>query len=147
MVEVGLTVVEPDAATVPMPLSMETAVAFEVVQVSVAWFPGVTVEGETERVAVVTAGGNEGSSAAPRQPDMRPSERHTAMNDKHLVGKRTLRHPLGPWHEPWQKYEIKPGRTQIPTRVRMHLPVREMLPVRTNSATRNGWLGNREAVT
>lgn len=94
MVEVGLTVVEPNAATVPIPLSIETVVASEVVHVSVAWFPGVMVDGETERVAVVTAGGNEGSSATPRQPDIRPSERHTAMNDKHLVGKRTLHHPL-----------------------------------------------------
>ena len=89
VVAVGLTVVEPDAATVPIPLSMETVVAFEVLQVSVAWFPGVIVEGETERVAVATAGGSEGSIAAPRQPEIKLSERHTAANDKHLVGKRT----------------------------------------------------------
>ncbi len=112
VVAVGLTVVEPDAATTPMPSSMETEVAFDVVHVSVAWFPGVIVEGETERVAVVTAGGNEGNIAVPRQPDIRPSERLTAMNDKHIVGKRTLHHPLGTWQEPWQNYEIKPGRTK-----------------------------------
>ena len=140
MVEVGLTVVEPDATTVPIPLSMETLVASEVVHVSLAWFPGVMVDGETERVAVVSAGGNEGSSATPRQPDIRPSERHTAMNDKHLVGKRTLHHPLGSWQEPWRKYDIKPYSTeigkpgglirqQIPTRVWMLLPMREMLHV------------------
>jgi hypothetical protein len=94
VVEVGLTVVEPDAATVPIPLSIETLVAFEVVHVNVAWFPGVMVVGETERLAVATAGGNEGNVPTPRQPDRKPSDKHTAMNDKHLVGKSTLYHPL-----------------------------------------------------
>jgi hypothetical protein len=94
VVAVGLTVVEPDAATTPMPLSIATEVAFEVVHVSVAWFPGATVDGEADRVAVATAGGNEGNIAAPRQPDIRPSEKHAATNNKHLVGKRTLHHPL-----------------------------------------------------
>ena len=93
VVAVGVIVVDPDADTAPMPLSMVTEVAFVVVKVSVAWFPGVMDEGETEKVAVATAGGNEGSIPAPRQPHIRPSERQTAMNENHLIAKRTLHHP------------------------------------------------------
>lgn len=51
----GLTVVDPDAATVPMPWSMETAVAFAVVHDRMAELPAVIVVREAERVAVVPA--------------------------------------------------------------------------------------------
>jgi hypothetical protein len=44
--------VEPDAATVPMPLSMETLVAFAVLHVNVAELPTVMVVGEAVSVAV-----------------------------------------------------------------------------------------------
>jgi hypothetical protein len=48
----GVTVVDPDAATVPIPGAIETEVALAVVQVSVAGFPATTDEGAAERVAV-----------------------------------------------------------------------------------------------
>lgn len=52
MVVVGLTVVEPDAATVPIPLSIETLVAFVVLHVNVAEFPAVIVVGAAVNFAV-----------------------------------------------------------------------------------------------
>src|SRR5665213_2395966 len=48
----GVTVVDTEAGTVPMPGAIETAVAFVVVQVSVAGFPAVTLVGAAARVAV-----------------------------------------------------------------------------------------------
>lgn len=48
----GVTVVDPEAATVPMPGAIETEVALAVVQLSVAGFPATTVVGAAERVAV-----------------------------------------------------------------------------------------------
>src|SRR5665213_128625 len=70
-------------------------VAFVVVHVNMAWFPIVIDAGEAESVAVVTAGGNEGSMPTPRQPDMRPAQTHTATTDKHFAGKCTLHRPWG----------------------------------------------------
>jgi len=52
VVVVGLTVVDPEAATVPIPLSMETLVAFVVVHVNVAELPGKTVVGLAVNFAV-----------------------------------------------------------------------------------------------
>lgn len=54
MVAVGLTVIDPEAATVPIPL-METVVAFVVAQVSVAELPAVIVVGDADSVAVGAA--------------------------------------------------------------------------------------------
>ena len=52
VVVVGLTVVEPDAETTPMPWSIETVVAFVVLHVSVEVFPAMIVAGFAESVAV-----------------------------------------------------------------------------------------------
>lgn len=49
---VGLTVVDPDVATGPIPLSMETLVAFVVDQVNVAGLPSETVVGAAVSFAV-----------------------------------------------------------------------------------------------
>jgi hypothetical protein len=48
----GVTVVEPDAGTVPMPGAIETAVALVVLQLSIAGFPATTVVGAAASVAV-----------------------------------------------------------------------------------------------
>ena len=48
MVVNGVTVVEPDNATEPIPASMETVVAPDVLQESVLLWPFPTVEGEAE---------------------------------------------------------------------------------------------------
>src|SRR6185437_1714304 len=52
VVEEGVTVVDPEAATVPMPGSIETEVVLAVLQVSVAGFPATTVAGAAARFAV-----------------------------------------------------------------------------------------------
>ena len=52
---VGLTFVDPDAETVPIPLSIDTVSAFVVVHVNIAWFPDVIVEGVTDSFAVGAA--------------------------------------------------------------------------------------------
>ena len=52
VVEDGVTVVDPEAATAPMPGSIETEVALTVVQVRVAGFPATTVAGTPARFAV-----------------------------------------------------------------------------------------------
>lgn len=61
MVAVGLTVVEPLRVTVPMPLSMVTAVAFVAVQDRVTLVPAVTEAGCADKVTVGLA--VEGSEA------------------------------------------------------------------------------------
>jgi len=55
VVVVGLTVVEPDAETIPIPWSIDTVVAFVVAQVKVEVFPAMIVAGEAESVAVGAA--------------------------------------------------------------------------------------------
>ena len=55
VVLVGMTTVDPDAETIPMPWSIETVVAFVVVHVNVEVFPAVIVAGEAESVAVGAA--------------------------------------------------------------------------------------------
>ena len=55
--EVGLTDVVPDAATVPMPRSIETLVAFVLDQVSVDAAPDVMEAGEALIVTVGSVGG------------------------------------------------------------------------------------------
>lgn len=52
MVVFGLTVVEPEAATLPMPLSMETLLALVVLHVKVAELPSEIVVGDTVSFAV-----------------------------------------------------------------------------------------------
>jgi hypothetical protein len=52
VVFVGLTVVDPEAETIPTPWSIETVLAFVVVHVKVEEFPAVMVAGEAESVAV-----------------------------------------------------------------------------------------------
>jgi hypothetical protein len=52
VVFVGLTTAVPEGETAPMPWSIETVVAFVVVQVRVEVCPGVMVEGEAESIAV-----------------------------------------------------------------------------------------------
>ena len=52
VVFVGLTTLVPEGETAPMPWSIETVVAFVVVQVRVEVCPAVMVEGEAESFAV-----------------------------------------------------------------------------------------------
>lgn len=54
VVVVGLTVVEPEGDTTPIPWSMETVVAFAVVHVRVDEFPAVIVVGFAVSLAVGT---------------------------------------------------------------------------------------------
>jgi len=89
VVVVGDTVVDPDTATVPTPLSIVTVVAFEVDQLSMAWLPAVMVAGETVRVALATAGGSEGNNPAPWQPDKNAAQANTALKNRQLLRKCT----------------------------------------------------------
>ena len=55
VVDVGLTPTEPDKAWLPTPWSIETVVAFVVVQVRVEVWPRLMVVGDAENVAVGAA--------------------------------------------------------------------------------------------
>lgn len=93
VVDDGLTAMDPDAATTPMPLSIVTVEAYAVVHDKVVDFPGATVAGEAEMVAVGTTGDIVGSKPAPRQPDMSPAEIQAATIIKRFMAKYTLHHP------------------------------------------------------
>ena len=89
----GLTWMEPDVATAPMPWSIVTVEAYAVVQDNVSGLPGATVAGEAVKVAVGTTGAMEGSKLAPRQPDMSPAQTRVVTIIKRFMAKYTPHHP------------------------------------------------------
>jgi hypothetical protein len=92
-VEAGLTAIDPDAATTPMPLLIVTVEAYAVVHDNIAELPGGTVAGEAVIVAVGTTGDIAGSNPAPRQPDMSPTQIQAVTRIKRFMAKYTLHHP------------------------------------------------------
>ena len=90
VVDDGLTARDPDGATTPMPLSIETVEAYAVVHDKVVDLPGATVAGEAVIAAVGTTGGCAGSKPAPRQPDIKPAETQTATTNKRFMAQYTL---------------------------------------------------------
>jgi hypothetical protein len=96
----GLTVIDPEAATVPMPLLIETVLAFVVVHVKVAELPAVTVAGVAESDA--TGASTEldvGVDVLLPQPDRSPIQTHAAIIDPYLFDKHTFCIPRNPIHE------------------------------------------------
>lgn len=93
VVDEGVTAIDPEAATTPMPLSIVTVEAYAVVHDKVAVLPGETVAGEAVIAAVGTTGGCAGSNPAPRQPDRNPAPMQTETIIKRFMAKYTLHHP------------------------------------------------------
>jgi hypothetical protein len=92
VVDDGLTDIDPDVATAPIPLLIVTVEAYAVVQDNVTELPGATVAGEAVKVAVGTTGAREGSNPAPRQPDMRPAQTRVVTIIKRFMAKYTVHH-------------------------------------------------------
>jgi len=86
----GLTDIDPDVATAPIPLSIVTVEAYAVVQDKVAELPGVTVAGEAVSVAVGATGAKAGSKPAPRQPDISPAQTKVVTIIKRFMAKCTV---------------------------------------------------------
>lgn len=82
----GLTFTDPEAATVPTPLSMETAVALVVVQLKVTELPGATLAGVAEREATGATIESGGAVLLP-QPERSPIQTHAATSDQYFLGK------------------------------------------------------------
>ena len=93
VVDDGLTDIDPDVATAPIPLLIVTVEAYAVVQDKVAELPGATVAGEAVSVAVGATGASAGSKPAPRQPDKSPAQTRVVTIIKRFMVKYTLHHP------------------------------------------------------
>jgi hypothetical protein len=93
VVEDGVTLTDPDTATVPTPLLIVTVEAFAVVHDKVAELPDATVAGEALRVAVGTTVDVPESELPPPQPEMNPAQTQAAAIIKRIMAKYTLHHP------------------------------------------------------
>jgi hypothetical protein len=94
----GVTAIDPEAATIPMPLLIETVLAFVVVHVKVAELPAVTVAGVAESDTTGASTELDIDVLLP-QPDRSPIQTHTAIIDKYLFDKDTFCIPRNPIHE------------------------------------------------
>jgi hypothetical protein len=93
VVEAGLTAIDPEKATAPMPLLIVTVEAYAVDHEIVVDLPGATVAGDAVIAAVGTGGGCAGSKPAPRQPDISPTQMQDVTTIKRFMAKYTLHHP------------------------------------------------------
>lgn len=96
VVAAGLTVTDPEAATVPTPLLMETVLAFVVVHVKVADAPAVTLAGDAERVAVGVGAVDDDVDELLPHPERSPIQTQAARTGKYLFDKQLFSILKGP---------------------------------------------------